>query len=249
MRRIITRSHASDIYNIKFRRAGIIPYIKVGGINHYSLFVDSTFHEITEAAGGVHKGEHFIDGAIRECLEESMGLFDFTNFRELLLKECLCYSTDKCVIIFVQIKGSKSTMSHLAHEFRRIYESRIVNIIKGNYVCKDLIENSFMTWISESQLRNLTFPTVGVLPKTVLDGDLYSKSNITPFHHRCLLTELLKVRCVSILEGKSISNVRHKTIFSKHFDERNDFSKDIKLFNVTKFILKLIYFDYGNLAS
>ena len=223
----ILRAKASDIYNLKFRRAGIIPYIKVEGINYYGLFIDSHFHEITEAAGRVNKDEHFIDGAIRECNEESLGIFDFTHFREHLITNCYCYSNNQCVIIFVQIKGVKNTMINFRNEFRDRYEKNIISIMNGEKVLPDIIENCFMCWLPENTVRSLTFQMVNQHFDCHIKEIFYAS------------TEILKSKCLSILLGKN------NDIFNRHFDTKRD---TIKLFNITKTLFRLIYFSYGNLS-
>lgn len=167
--------HGRDIAERKFLRASIIPYVQVGEVNCYALFVDARFIEITDPGGGAKQSEQVFGEAARELYEESLGLFDIRDQTDRLA-DCVCYFQPNRVFFMCKFEIESSEMRLKPAEFRRRYEAEVLKLAVGSRAPFHHVENCFMLWVSEPVLKALSARVAVPLPElgyyTERDGTL-----------------------------------------------------------------------------
>jgi len=130
-----------EIFKIKCKRAGIIPYVKKDTI-YFLLGVDKRTRELSDFGGGITKNETILIGAIREFMEESKEIISPSS-----LKPVSCAIFDKrndICILFCEISDTEffSEASTLFHA--------------SNVVNTESDEMSDIVWISlEDMIKNV----------------------------------------------------------------------------------------------
>lgn len=137
-----------------FRRAGIIPYIKIGGIPHYFFMVDSKYGQLTDPGGRVNSEELWIDAAIREMAEETRGIFDYREQREDVIDSGIAVWSAEKGTILVFLKIHNEDPYGLCTRYRVDF---VEGVKRGE--SRQRLENSMMMCISHSDLQALaSFP-------------------------------------------------------------------------------------------
>ena len=143
----VTTANAAGI---KFCRAGIIPYIKVGTSPLYFFMIDSKYGQLTDPGGHVNIREEWMDAALRELAEETRGIFDYRSQRTEVVDTGVAVWSDKqkTVLVFLPIQTIDP------YGLCRRYREGFVDGVKRSEARKDL-ENSMMICIGHDDLQAL----------------------------------------------------------------------------------------------
>lgn len=137
-------------------RVGIIPYCTIKEKNYYFLSIDKKYGSIIDPGGHIEKSEYFITGAIRELAEETFFIFDYTNCEKFIKKNSLTVRNidTACILQHFELSECESPfdqMTKLCKIFREKFEK--YSLIEKTP--KFLLENSYLIWISESDLKQI----------------------------------------------------------------------------------------------
>lgn len=135
---------------IKYWRAGIIPYIKVGASPLYFFMIDSKYGQLTDPGGHVNAREDWIDAALRELAEETRGIFDYRLQRHNVIDTGVAVWSEKqkTILVFLQVQTTDP------YGLCRKYREDFVDGVKRSEPRKDL-ENSMMICIEHNDLQAL----------------------------------------------------------------------------------------------
>lgn len=140
--------------NKKFIRAGAVPFFQIESDIWYALFINAQYNQLTDAGGGIKVGENPIKTALRELSEESNGIFSFDDFDDT---DIVIYN-NRVLEVFKKVDvRTKEQMIEEQNEYRRRYEEKILSKQRGEAYNKYMIENSFLLWINESDLKRVVF--------------------------------------------------------------------------------------------
>jgi hypothetical protein len=185
-----------DIYKIKtLKRIGIIPYYIINNVIYYFLCVDANYGTFTDPGGTIERGEDFLISATRELYEESMGTFDYRSSDniEFIKNSSTLIHNNIMGIIFQYIK--LDSPDDICYIFRERYEQALLN----KNTEKHLIENSYLLWISQDDLKLLCsdnfhgkIPLPESLKELLLPNPLLPKNLIIP---KCAITQDV-IKCI-----------------------------------------------------
>ena len=138
-------------------RAGIIPYCTIHKENYYFLCIDSKYGSIIDPGGHLDEGEDFISAAVRELCEETFCIFNYHDAectKSVKNNSIASRNYDTvCIFQYFQLKSPLpfDEMSLFCEHFR----IRYLEAIKSDKIPKTSIENSYMIWVSESDLKQV----------------------------------------------------------------------------------------------
>lgn len=162
----ITRCLTSSIPRTKqFKRSCIVPYFDMDDTRYYLMCIDAKYKQITPTGGSIEPDEDFVTAGTRELWEESMKLFDFRDkdAMEHVYNNSVAIYNENTIIMFQPVKVESPLA--LCQEFRQRYWKE-----RREGADPHLIENSHMLWISEADLRTITYE--GNSPTVKLPTDL-----------------------------------------------------------------------------
>lgn len=171
----------NDIYKLRsLKRISIVPYYIKNNTIYYFLCVDSDYGMLTDPGGTIENGEDPISAATRELYEESMGIFDYRSNQSIdfIKNNSTAIYNNKMAIIFQYIEVESP--DDLCYIFRERYEEKLLD----KNTPSTSLENSYLLWISQNDLKLLCNDKKVSLPESLkqllLPNLSLSKELITP---------------------------------------------------------------------
>lgn len=163
--RTATKCLTSEIpHPNNLKRTGITPFCKKDGANIYFICVDAKYGSLTDPGGGFGppETEDFVVGGTRELNEETMGIFDYTSdvCIEHVRNNSVAIHDGSMVMMFQAVDTTDP--DKICQLFRRRYLHAV-----STGADKHLIENSHLLWITESNLKRLSYGASVELPKSL----------------------------------------------------------------------------------
>lgn len=158
----VVRLKTSKVTNEpRILRSGVVPYAMIGGLRYFAFFIDAKYHEITDGGGGVHRGLDFLEEGLRELKEESLGVLDYTSLapsiRDVGTTLVGTIQGRRTAMTFFEIQiASLRVLQVMMVRYRRLYQKRRIEQACGEWVDPKTMENSFLLWMAEPDLKELS---------------------------------------------------------------------------------------------
>lgn len=146
----------ADLQNIT--RAGIVPYYIYNKKVYYEFFIDFNYQQITDAGGKIDyrkDGNNILHTAKREYEEESLNVISY-SYLDTENVVFLISLIDNTLIILMKIY-KPINLIRIRDNYRKDYENKVTEELKKAKQNLVSIENSFLIWITDEILRELSF--------------------------------------------------------------------------------------------
>lgn len=127
-----------EMVQLKSKRAGIIPYVKLNGQIYFLMGIDAQTGEYSDMGGGLKINETIISCAMRELIEETRELIQPDYLKQI--KVGVYDKTNSNCIIFCELKNTK------------IYYTICENFNTSNKHGLEYDEMSGLIWLTRDEM-------------------------------------------------------------------------------------------------